>query len=183
MLQCTKMARKKYTCMFPWGACLGPMEWMRTNSTISPSWLGHKHCESRFLNLCKTKTHEEIMKLGMVSLNGTYNCQIWAKLYTLPLIAFKFFSRVNIEQQECCVNFWDFSGFTWTFLYINWVFYAFMCIIQIWTTCTHDLMHINWLKIKFVSLGACLGPMQEMGMNFKHRGTVDCRQNIKIHGF
>ena len=45
-------------------------------------------------------------------------------------------SSVNIEQQECCVNFWDFSGFAWTFLYINWVFYAFMCIIQIWTTCT-----------------------------------------------
>ena len=29
------------------------------------------------------------------------------------------FSRVNIEQQECCVNFWDFSGFVWTFLCIN----------------------------------------------------------------
>ena len=49
---------------------------------------------------------------------------------------FQFFSLVNIEQQECCVNFLDFSGFAWTFLYINWVFYALMCIIQIWTTCT-----------------------------------------------
>ena len=29
---------------------------------------------------------------------------------------FQFFSRVNIEQQECCVNFCDFSGFVWTFL-------------------------------------------------------------------
>ena len=28
-------------------------------------------------------------------------------------------SRVNIEQRECCVNFWDFSGFVWTFLCIN----------------------------------------------------------------
>ena len=28
---------------------------------------------------------------------------------------FQFFSRVNIEQQECCVNFCDFSGFIWTF--------------------------------------------------------------------
>ena len=27
-----------------------------------------------------------------------------------------------------------------------------------------------------MSLGACFGPMQEMGMNFKHRGIVDCRQ-------
>ena len=31
-------------------------------------------------------------------------------------------SSVNIEQQECCVKFWNFSGFVWTFLYINWVF-------------------------------------------------------------
>ena len=36
------------------------------------------------------------------------------KRYSLPLIALKN-SRVNIEQQECCVNFWDFSGFVWTF--------------------------------------------------------------------
>ena len=35
---------------------------------------------------------------------------------------FKKFSSVNIEQQECCVNFCDFSGFVWTFLCINWVF-------------------------------------------------------------
>ena len=31
---------------------------------------------------------------------------------------------VNIEQQECCVQFWNFSGFVWTFLYIN---QAFLC--------------------------------------------------------
>ena len=30
-----------------------------------------------------------------------------------------FFSHGNIEQQECCVNFYDFSGFVWTFLCIN----------------------------------------------------------------
>ena len=32
---------------------------------------------------------------------------------------FQFFSRVNIEQQECCVIFCDFSRFVWTFLCIN----------------------------------------------------------------
>ena len=32
---------------------------------------------------------------------------------------FQFFSRVNTEQQGCCVNFYDFSGFVWTFLCIN----------------------------------------------------------------
>ena len=40
---------------------------------------------------------------------------VGTKQYPLPLIAFNFFSRVNIEQQECCVNFCDFSGFVWTF--------------------------------------------------------------------
>ena len=49
---------------------------------------------------------------------------------------FQIFSGVNIEQQECHVKFWKFSGFIWTFLYINLVFNAFMCIIPIWTTCS-----------------------------------------------
>ena len=48
---------------------------------------------------------------------------------------FQKISSLNREQQECCVNFCDFPGFVWTFLCINWVFNAFMCIIQIWTTC------------------------------------------------
>ena len=52
------------------------------------------------------------------------------KRYPLPLSAFNYFSRVDIEQQECCVNFCDFSGFLWTFLCINWVFNAFMCMLQ-----------------------------------------------------
>ena len=49
---------------------------------------------------------------------------------------FQKISSVNIEQQECCVQFWNFSGFVWTLLYINWVFNAFMCIIENWNTCT-----------------------------------------------
>ena len=32
---------------------------------------------------------------------------------------FQKISSVNIEQQECCVKFSNFSGFVWTFLYIN----------------------------------------------------------------
>ena len=35
---------------------------------------------------------------------------------------FQIFSRVNIEQHECCVKFWNISWFVWTFLYISWVF-------------------------------------------------------------
>ena len=44
---------------------------------------------------------------------------------------FQKISRVNIEQQEGCVNFCDFLGFVWAFLCINRVFNALMCIIQI----------------------------------------------------
>ena len=47
---------------------------------------------------------------GMIS--GASNC-------------FQKISSVNIEQQECCVKFWNLSGFVWTFLYFNWVFKAF----------------------------------------------------------
>ena len=83
----------------------------------------------------------------MLLTNWSFSQQAWwfsagnvpplgTKQYPLPRIAFKFFSRVNIEQQECCVIFCDLLGFVWTFLCINWVFNAFMCIIQIWTTCT-----------------------------------------------
>ena len=49
---------------------------------------------------------------------------------------FQICSRVNIEQQECCVIFCDFSGFVWTFYALTEFSNHFMCIIQIWTTCT-----------------------------------------------
>ena len=37
---------------------------------------------------------------------------------------------------------------------------------------------MGW-KIIYVSLGSCLGPMQEMGMNFKHLGVVDRPQTLR----
>ena len=46
-----------------------------------------------------------------------------------------------------------------------------------WEACELYAAQAHWER------GACLGPMQEMGMNFKHQGTVDCRQNIEIPGF
>ena len=91
------------------------------------------------------------------------------KRYPLPRIAFKFFSRVNIEQQECCVNFCDFSGFVWTLLCINWVFNAFMCIIQIWTK-AHAQEHINWLKNQICVLGCMLRSHARNGNEFQTPG-------------
>ena len=83
----------------------------------------------------------------MLLTNWSFSQQAWwflvgnyqplgMKRYPLPLIAFKFCSRVNIEEQDCCVDFCDFSWFVWTFLCINWVFKTFMCIIRNLTTCT-----------------------------------------------
>ena len=44
------------------------------------------------------------------------------EMISIALYCFQIFPSVNIEQQECCVQFWNCSGFVWTFLYINWVF-------------------------------------------------------------
>ena len=44
---------------------------------------------------------------------------------------FHFFSRVNIEQQECCVKFCDFLRFIWIFYALTKFSMHFLCIIQI----------------------------------------------------
>ena len=55
----------------------------------------------------------------------------------------------------------------------------FMCIIQNRTTGTCSGAP-KWVKkIICVSLGAFLGPMQEMGMNFKHLGIVAPPQTLR----
>ena len=41
---------------------------------------------------------------------GRERATFGTKRYPLPLIALKFFSGVNIEQKECCVNFCVFRG-------------------------------------------------------------------------
>ena len=58
------------------------------------------------------------------------------EMISIASYCFQFFSRINIEQQECCVIFCDFSGFVWTFYALTEFSMHFMCIIQIWTTCT-----------------------------------------------
>ena len=83
----------------------------------------------------------------MLLTNRSFSQQAWwfsvgnvpplgTKRYPLPLIAYNFFSRVNREQQECCVNFCDFSGFVWTFYALTEFSMHFLCIMQIWTICT-----------------------------------------------
>ena len=83
---------------------------------------------------------------------------------------FQKISSVNIEQQECCVNFWDFSGFVWTFLCIKWVFNAFMCIIQIWTTCTCSSAYKLVEKNQICVLGCMLRSHARNGNEFQTPG-------------
>ena len=78
-------------------------------------------------------------------------------------------SRVNVEQQECSVIFSDFSGFVWTFLCIKWVFNAFMCIIQIWTTCTCSSAY-KLVENQIVVLGCMLRSHARNGNEFQTPG-------------
>ena len=90
---------------------------------------------------------------------------------------FQFFSCVNLEQQECCVNFCDFSC-SFGHFYALSEFPMHLCASFKSELHAHAPLHINWLKIKFVSFGACLGPMQEVAMNFKHPATVTRPQTL-----
>ena len=44
------------------------------------------------------------------------------EMISVASYCFQKISSANIKQQGCCVMFLNFSGFVWTFLYINWVF-------------------------------------------------------------
>ena len=83
----------------------------------------------------------------MLLTNRSFSQQAWwfsvgnvppsgTKRYQLPLIALKFFSRVNIEQHECYVYFVIFRGSFGHFYALTEFSMHFMCIMQIWTTCT-----------------------------------------------
>ena len=75
------------------------------------------------------------------------------------------FYRANIELYECRVKIWNYSGFVWPFLCINWVSGHLMWIIQIWTTSTCSSAPRLVENITCVSLGEFICPMQEMEWN------------------
>ena len=58
------------------------------------------------------------------------------KTITIASYCFQIFFLCQHRTTGVFCEFLWFSGFVWTLLCINWVFNAFMCIIQIWTTCT-----------------------------------------------
>ena len=91
------------------------------------------------------------------------------KTISIASYRFQFFSRVNIEQQECRVNLCDFSGFVWTFLCIKWLFNAFMCIIQIWTKCACSSAY-KLVKNQICVLGCMLRSHARNGNEFQTPG-------------
>ena len=51
----------------------------------------------------------EILKTGMMVF-GRERLTFGDETISIASYCFQYFSRVNIEQQECCANFCDFSG-------------------------------------------------------------------------
>ena len=66
--------------------------------------------------------------------------------------------------------------------YIKLVFYPF----QVHNSKLNYMHMLRCTKkgceIIYVSMGGCLGPMKEMGMNFKHLSTVACPQTLRHLG-
>ena len=70
MLKFTKMARKFIHVSL--GACLGPMQGMGMNYNLIGVLARPQTFESWFLNPHKSKTHQKVIKGGIVSCHGTY---------------------------------------------------------------------------------------------------------------
>ena len=66
---------------------------------------------------------------------GRGRSRLWGRNNIHCLLLLSIFSSSQHRTTGVLCDFCDFLGFIWTFLCINWVFNAFMCIIQIWTTC------------------------------------------------
>ena len=103
------------------------------------------------------------------------------KQYPLPLIASKKFLVSTWNNRSVVSIFVIFRGsfgrfYTWTGFSRH-----FMWIIQIWTTwtCSSSYKLVEKTNLCPWVPYACLGPMQEMGMNFKHQRTIDCRQTLR----
>ena len=85
------------------------------------------------LGICFSQTRASHNKYdGFGSKRPTFG----GEAISIASYCFQIFSRVNIAQLEFYVNFCDFSGSVWTFYALTEFSMHFMCIIQIWITCT-----------------------------------------------
>ena len=86
------------------------------------SWNGTRHVVVNYLSLLGQvwvyASHKPELLTTSMMVFGRERPPLGTKRYPLPLIDFNFFSRVNIEQQECCVI------FLWFFRVRLDIFYA-----------------------------------------------------------
>ena len=68
------------------------------------------------LGICFSQTRASYNKLDGF---GRQRPTFGDETISIASYCFQKISRVNIEQQECCVIFCDFSRFVWTFLCIE----------------------------------------------------------------
>ena len=64
-------------------------------------------------------SHKPELLITSMMVFGRERATFGDKMIFVASYCFQKNSSVNIEQQECCVKFCDFSGFIWTFLCIN----------------------------------------------------------------
>ena len=83
----------------------------------------HQHAVVNFLShlgqVWVYASHKPELLITSVMVFGRERPTFGDETISIASYCFQICSRVNIEQQECCVNFCDFSGFVWTFLCIN----------------------------------------------------------------
>ena len=124
----------------------------------------------------------ELLRTSLMVSVGNIRPTFGDETISIASYCFQKIPRVNIEQQECCLNFWDFSGFVWTFLCINWVFNAFMCIFK-FELHAHALVRINWLKNQICVLGCILRSHARNGNECQTPCHRHSAANIEIPGF
>ena len=123
----------------------------------------------------------------MLLTNRSFSQQAWwfsvgnvpplgTKRYPLPLIAFNFFLVSTQNNRSVVWIFVIFRGLFGHFYALTEFLMHFMCIIQIWTTCTCSSAY---KLVENSNLCPWVGRMQEMGMNVKHPATVTRPQTLR----
>ena len=84
---------------------------------------GHQHAVVQFLShmgqVWVYASHKPELLTTSMMVFGRERPTFWDEMIRIAADCFQVFSHVNIEQQECCVNFCDFLVFIWSFLCIN----------------------------------------------------------------
>ena len=93
-----------------------------------------------------------------------------------------FLYRGNIELYECPVKFWNYFGFVWPFLYMNWVSGHLMWIFK-FELQAHAPVHQSWLKNHMCVLGWISRSHARNGNEIQTSGHRGSAENIEKLGF